>query len=244
MKRLSSLILATLAFSGLAKADEQSFSIQQAHYLGNDRVAVFLNYNGGCAFHQFELEVSDICTFSNPRQCLAQIVDRSDSPDTCNDPIEEVRVFEIDPQLASFPTILKIRAADGQITNVDLQQAESVVQDQIATIHRASIDPDESLVGTDRFAVQLTAEIMLGGNPCQAAGVTASLRQQVVGDQLVVEAIRHVPVEAFVRICTLEYRPVFTQVSLLVSGQRDQIDEIVLRNLRDFETDYIYDVTN
>ena len=95
------------------------------------------------------------------------------------------------------------------------------------------ITPINAGVNPQAFAMTVSGTVLLGGNPCQARGVTAKLERLRKGNKIYLVPVTFLPEDARGRICTLEYNPVFTTVSTSVRGLRNTISDVVVMNVNE-----------
>lgn len=114
-------------------------------------------------------------------------------------------------------------------------EAEAIMQE--ARLIPMTFDP-----AADRFAYRLKAKVRLGNNPCQAEGVEAEFRQQLIGQTMEVSVVRILPESYYGRICTFEYRPVYVWIAADIAGSFDIVNELVLKNIGEYDSNYSLDL--
>lgn len=243
MKSFSLLAILANLVAAEAMSQGKIPTIQHAEYLGDSQLSVTYSYSGGCAEHDFQLELQGRCTRSFPQQCFAEIVEVNPVEDFCKALISETRVFELsDPNILAQPTILKILSGEHDVYTVALNTEQIVEKpatvEQDAVIERVRLSPLSNAVTPPAFAYKVKAAVQLGSNPCMAQGVKVKFNKEVVDNTLVVTALRELPQDYGMRICTREYRPVFQELDTELHGFADVISTIVLRHVGELRADY------
>jgi len=236
MNLLGILLAANLLSSQQAPTESKVVTIQDASYIGNSQISVTFSYSGGCAEHEFSLKTSPYCSRSMPQQCFAEILELEPVHDNCEAWITVTKTFELESYYTSQDTILKIRTGEYDVVAVELKEKKNIEQDAI--IKSAVLTPINPGINPLAFAYRLTGQVQVGGNACQAQGVSVQFRQELIGDELVVTAIRQLSEEAFNRFCTLQYDPIFSEIGIDLRGFTDQVSSIVIRNISNFDNDY------
>ncbi len=214
-------------------------TVSQANLLGQQEIEINYSYAGGCEEHDFQLEFTNVCTFSYPRRCLAEIVDRADVVDSCEAQISESKIFKLDPSLFEVPTILLINSGEDEVVKVDLGVREPIVEQAIlsnVSIASGFIDKKGYL------NIDLTARVLKAGNSCQAEGVEVELVWENIDQKILVQAIKKTPAATAENICILIYRPVFVDVKTSIKVLEGAANQLVLKNLQELENDYILDI--
>lgn len=212
--------------------------IQDAQYLGNNQLSITYSYSGGCAEHSFALEIAGYCSRSLPQQCPAELVEIDPVADDCEAYITKTEIFEIAEAFTQQPTILQLHSGADEVFPVEIyEQAEAGYIVEESRLISFKLSPINAGINPLAFAFEISGVVQLGSNSCHAAGVTAEFRQELIDNVLYVTPVRKIPEAAFSRFCTFQYQPVFGEIRGEIRGFSDEIDAIVIRNVKNIGND-------
>ena len=104
-----------------------------------------------------------------------------------------------------------------------------------SVIHAPSIEVIPAGINPDAFAYKVSAQVMVGTNPCFAQGVSAQLSQtQGEGILRLRASVKGVDEQ---RICTMEFNPQYQQVEFTLRGFKSEISEILIANVEEMGLD-------
>jgi hypothetical protein len=109
--------------------------------------------------------------------------------------------------------------------------------DELMTLTSVSAEPTNGGFNPNASAYKISGTVLLGANPCDAAGRRAELRkhQAAPNDKIYVSAVRLTTKSSDIssekRICTTDYRPVFAEVAIEVRGLNLKASEIIVKNV-------------
>jgi hypothetical protein len=101
----------------------------------------------------------------------------------------------------------------------------TILKDSIRAIPvNAGINPRAS-------ALSISGKVLIGGNRCKANGVRARLEITTQGSIKYLTPVLVYPAHYHRRNCTMEMKPVYSEVTSTVRTMRDHITDIVIKNV-------------
>lgn len=97
-------------------------------------------------------------------------------------------------------------------------------------IDSANATPANPGINPQFFALDINAKILVGGNPCEARGVTVRLEQKRVGRNIEVSALKSGSNPN--RICTREWNPQYKLLTTTVRARSRDVADVLVKNLR------------
>ncbi len=106
-----------------------------------------------------------------------------------------------------------------------------------AVLTKVAVTPTNGGINPDYFAYVINGDVLLGGNSCEAQGVTASLKSSAaINGVVTVKAVLMRPSNYGTRICPRLWAPVYKTLSLTVRGQHSQIRKVLIKNVNELGT--------
>lgn len=222
------------SLSSIAKAETYT-QIEQANYLGDGLLEVSFSHNLSCEPIEFDLEVSKACTRSIPARCNAELIAK-EVTNACDYRIEQKEVFQLDKEVVTLAPILLLRSEDNHIFPVEISLNSDTTEpliEQEAIIERVSLSRAEQELKIHVWAIK-------GANPCQADDSLISVNTKIEESVLYISATRKVQASAMNKICTLEYKPVFSMETIKIDINK--FDSIALENLQEYGNQILVDM--
>lgn len=153
------------------------------------------------------------------------------SHNVINSNIGDVKMKNYTKILVSLAFVGSLAAcghADDQGSNLAEDKKGQTVE---AVLLLASAKATNGGINPDAFATEIKGSVQLGTNRCDASGKTAMLKAERIGKNIEVTALISGPEEAFAKICTAEYKPIFAPVQVVVRGMRSETDKVIVRHV-------------
>jgi hypothetical protein len=122
---------------------------------------------------------------------------------------------------------IRVRNVDEIGRTVAIEELGSMTVEM--TVKGVEFVPVNGGINPDAFGVQVQAQVEIGANKCTAVGVRAWFQETTEGREIHVKALRDETANLG-RICTKEYRPVYTKLTTVIRGSHSKIDRIVVHN--------------
>jgi hypothetical protein len=119
-------------------------------------------------------------------------------------------------------------------SNEPIHTEDTVVEDTV--IEDVSFTPINAGINPDYFALVIRGSVLLGGNPCDAAGNSATLQQSLDGDKVLVVARLERTIDPD-RRCTAEWNPVYVTVETVVRERHSLVSDVIVRNVGEIGRD-------
>jgi hypothetical protein len=144
-------------------------------------------------------------------------------------PQPENKEADLMKTLISLAVAVTVAACGSDLSTAKLQGMN--MDDSSTIIDGLEVEPATAGIEPGSFAVNVAGEIMLGANPCLAAGRAAELRvlEDTTTVSVVPTLIRAAGEEE--RACTKEYEPVMTRVAVTVHANLATVERVMIQNV-------------